>query len=284
MNLGLIDLAGLAGLGQDLPAFDLIAALGEQLFVVGVSGDPAVVMTHQDQVAVAFEFTAGVGNDTAFSGMNLGAQRNRQIDTVVVGAVGTRAKRANHFAFGRPAQLADGGGVTSVAGSGNLGAFIDGGDGGGNGSSGVWCVCPGGLGGGNRLVAIDQDGLRRRCDGTRRFCDHSRGNFDGRHGASGGHGGRSSRQARNGGRGNLEDGAGAHLANVADAIDSLQLGVRDLHLERERIQAVTLLDGVAAIILGNRFSRRRQRCGLGCARGCRGGNRVSRACQWLLAS
>src|SRR5262245_8887861 len=91
MQLRLIDGAGLAGLGDHLaPANDLIA-LDQELLVVGIGGNPAVVVADQNQIAIAFELVAGVGDFAGLGRVDFRPLRQGQIDAVVVGAVGAAA-------------------------------------------------------------------------------------------------------------------------------------------------------------------------------------------------
>jgi len=52
MQLRRSDLARLAGLGNDLPALNGVAALHQHFTGVGISGDVAVRVPNQNQVAV----------------------------------------------------------------------------------------------------------------------------------------------------------------------------------------------------------------------------------------
>ena len=67
VQLGCVDVAGLTRPRDHLPAFDLIAALHQQFFGMGVSRDEAVRVTHKNEIAVALELVAGIGHD-AFLG------------------------------------------------------------------------------------------------------------------------------------------------------------------------------------------------------------------------
>src|SRR5262245_32878677 len=62
VQLRRVDVAGLAGERDGLPALDLIAALDLDLAGMGVGGDEAVGMPHQDEVAVALELVARIGD------------------------------------------------------------------------------------------------------------------------------------------------------------------------------------------------------------------------------
>jgi len=66
VKLGRVDIAGLAGLGDDLTTLDLFAALDHQFLGMRIGGDIAVRMAHEKKIAVAFEFIARIGNDAVF--------------------------------------------------------------------------------------------------------------------------------------------------------------------------------------------------------------------------
>ncbi len=117
MQLRLINLSGLAGLRDDLAAGNLVAALHRNLIVVGVGGDPTVVMAQQDQIAVAAQFRSGIGNDAILGCVDLGSQGNGEIDPIIVSSVLARAEVLDDAAPDRPAQLA--------ARAGSIG-FLDG--------------------------------------------------------------------------------------------------------------------------------------------------------------
>ena len=78
VELRRIDVAGVAGLGDHLPALDLFAALDVELAVVAVSGDEAVGMLDEDEVAVAFQPVARVDDDAALGRPNRGARPARR--------------------------------------------------------------------------------------------------------------------------------------------------------------------------------------------------------------
>ena len=58
VKLGRIDVAGVAGLGDHLPALDLFAPLHVEFAIVAVSTDEAVRMLDEDEVAVSFQAVA----------------------------------------------------------------------------------------------------------------------------------------------------------------------------------------------------------------------------------
>ena len=92
MELRLIDLTGATGLGDDLTAADLIAALDQDLVIVGVGRHPIVRMPDQHEIAVAFQLVAGIGDDAVLRRLHRGAERNGDVDAVIVAAVGLGAE------------------------------------------------------------------------------------------------------------------------------------------------------------------------------------------------
>src|SRR5208283_1150686 len=65
VELGRVDVAGVAGLGDHLAALDGVAALDVEFAVVGVGADEAVRMLDQHQIAVALEPVAGIDDHPA---------------------------------------------------------------------------------------------------------------------------------------------------------------------------------------------------------------------------
>ena len=122
MHLRLIDGPCLARFGNNLTAFHLVAALHEQLVVVRVGSYPTVVVTKQHEIAVAFEFIAGVRDDARLRSMNFCAKRHGEIDAVVMRTVGTSTESGNDAARRRPTQLdaVGNGGCRSWSRQGNL--------------------------------------------------------------------------------------------------------------------------------------------------------------------
>src|SRR5262249_33006500 len=108
MKLRRVDVAGLAGARDHLTAFDLVAALDQELLGMGISGDVAVGVAHQNQIAVALELVAGIGHDAVFGGFDRRILRHRDIDAVVLLPVGGWAVARDHAAVCRPAELGHG--------------------------------------------------------------------------------------------------------------------------------------------------------------------------------
>src|SRR5258705_12587667 len=79
MQLRRSDLARLAGLRNDLAALDGVAALHQQFTGMCIGGDVAVGVPNQNQVAVALELIAGIGNDIVLGRLYRRALPNRPI-------------------------------------------------------------------------------------------------------------------------------------------------------------------------------------------------------------
>ena len=101
VQLRSVDVAALAGLGDDLAALDRVAALDVELAIVGVGGDEAIGMADQNQIAVAFQLAAGIGDDAVFRGPHRGALGNGNVDAVVVAGF----EALNDAAARRPAEF-----------------------------------------------------------------------------------------------------------------------------------------------------------------------------------
>ena len=87
-----------------LPALDRIAALDHQFAGMRIGRDEAIRVADQHQIAVAFEFVAGISNDAVIGGLDGRALRNRQIDAVVLRAVWFAAEARNYPALHGPAE------------------------------------------------------------------------------------------------------------------------------------------------------------------------------------
>src|ERR1700733_11681824 len=82
------DLARLAGLGNDLAALDGVATLHQQFTRMGIGGDVTVGVPNQNQVAVALELIARIGNDAILGSLHRRAFGHRQVDAVIGLAIG----------------------------------------------------------------------------------------------------------------------------------------------------------------------------------------------------
>src|SRR5262249_21975116 len=105
MQLRRVDVARLPRARDDLAAFDLVAALDQELLGMGVSGDVTVGMAHEYEVTVALELVTGIGHDPVFGGLHRCVLRHRDIDAVVLLAVRAGAVAGDHAAVGWPAKL-----------------------------------------------------------------------------------------------------------------------------------------------------------------------------------
>ena len=101
MQLRRRHVAGLARVRNHLPALDRIAALDHQFARMSIGRDEAIRVADQHQIAVTFEFVAGISNDAVIGGLDRGALRHRQIDTVVLRAVWLAAEAGNDPAASR---------------------------------------------------------------------------------------------------------------------------------------------------------------------------------------
>src|SRR5213080_2025818 len=91
MELWRSDLARLARLGNDLAALDGVAALHQHFTGMGIGGDVAVRVPNQNQVAVALELIARIGDDAVLGRLYRRAFRHRQVDAVIRLAIGLGA-------------------------------------------------------------------------------------------------------------------------------------------------------------------------------------------------
>ena len=85
---------------------------------MSVSRHEAVRVTDQHEIAVAFEFVAGIGDDAVVGGLDRRAFRHRQIDAVVLRAVRLGAEAGDDAALYRPAERLHGAGGLGGLGGG----------------------------------------------------------------------------------------------------------------------------------------------------------------------
>ena len=83
VKLALDKIDQLADGGDLFAAAHLLAFFDQQTVVVGIGGDPAVVMAHQNQVAEAFQLVAGIGDGAGVRGFDGGAAGGFDVDAVV---------------------------------------------------------------------------------------------------------------------------------------------------------------------------------------------------------
>src|SRR5262249_11905916 len=104
MHLRLADRAGRAGLGDDLTAAHLVAALHQDLLIVCVGRHPVIGMADQNEIAVALELVAGVRDHAILSRHHRGSLRHGEVDAVIVAAIGLGAEARDHASLHRPAE------------------------------------------------------------------------------------------------------------------------------------------------------------------------------------
>ena len=105
MELRFADPAGRADLGDRLAAAHRIAALGENLVTMRIGADPTAWMLYQHEVAVAAQFVAGIGDNTALDRGDRGATRRRDVDPVIVADGRRRAVAGKDLALYRPREM-----------------------------------------------------------------------------------------------------------------------------------------------------------------------------------
>src|SRR5271169_2025363 len=95
-------IAGLAGFGDHLATLYRVAALDGDFAGVGVGSDEAVAVAHEDEIAVALQFVAGIRDHAVFRGLDRGAFGHGEIDAVVLQTVRLRSKTGDDTAAHRP--------------------------------------------------------------------------------------------------------------------------------------------------------------------------------------
>ncbi len=111
MHLRLGDSAGGARLSNDLTAADLVAALDEDLLVIGIGRHPVIGVPDQHEIAVALKLVAGIGDDAALGGAHRGALGHGDVDALVLQAVGLWPIGGNDLAAHGPAEAEARGGL-----------------------------------------------------------------------------------------------------------------------------------------------------------------------------
>ena len=104
MNLRARHRTGLTSLGYDIAALDRVAALYKQILVVGIGGYPAAFMADENQVAIALQLIAGIGDDASFCRTNVCPLRDRDIDALVAQAAWLRPIARYNPTLNRPAE------------------------------------------------------------------------------------------------------------------------------------------------------------------------------------
>src|SRR5262245_26377932 len=87
MHLRLVDGSGPARLGDDLSATNLVVFLDKKLIGMSVGRHPAIGVPDENEIAVALQLVARVGDLASFSSANLRALRHRDVHAVIVRAV-----------------------------------------------------------------------------------------------------------------------------------------------------------------------------------------------------
>src|SRR5579883_1299703 len=83
MKLRGCGVAGLPGLQDHLSLVNLVVAFDQEFACIRIGGHEAVRVTHQHEVAVAFQLVARIGDDAVFGGAHRGAFGEREVDAVV---------------------------------------------------------------------------------------------------------------------------------------------------------------------------------------------------------
>ncbi len=93
-----------AGLGNHLPAPHGIAPLYEDFLGMGVCTDPAILVTQQHKVAIAFQLIAGIGHHAGLRRTDVRSFRHCNVDALVARATRLRAILRDHPATHRPTE------------------------------------------------------------------------------------------------------------------------------------------------------------------------------------
>src|SRR5262249_4163635 len=104
MQLRRGDIAGLTGMGNDLPAFHRFTALDQDVAGMGIRGNESVRVPDQNEIAIALKLVAGIGDHAIFGSLDRGAFRNGKIDAVVLHPVWLGTERDNDSPAHRPAE------------------------------------------------------------------------------------------------------------------------------------------------------------------------------------
>src|SRR5262249_27902896 len=104
MQLRRCHIAGLARMRDHLSALDAVPTLDHDFARVSIGRNEAVRVADQHEVAIALQFIAGVSDDAIIRRFDWRAFRDRQIDAVVLRAVGLAAKTGNDTTANRPTE------------------------------------------------------------------------------------------------------------------------------------------------------------------------------------
>ena len=98
------DVAGGADPADDLPAADDVPAIDQQRLVVGVSGDPALRVPDEKEIAETTELAPGVRHDTVLGGVYRLPLVSDDIDAVVISPTSFGAIAVDDAALDRPGE------------------------------------------------------------------------------------------------------------------------------------------------------------------------------------
>src|SRR5690242_15696634 len=104
MQLRRGDIPGLTGVPDHLAALHRLAAFDQNVAGMRIGGDEAIGVADEDQIAIALQLTAGIGNHAVLCGLDRGALRHGEIDPVILDAIRLRSERRDHAAAYRPAE------------------------------------------------------------------------------------------------------------------------------------------------------------------------------------
>ena len=102
MQLWFGDVAGGADARDRLAARDLVAALDQDLIAMPIGRDPAVRMFDENEVAVAAQLIAGIGDNTPIGRLYCSTTRGGYIDAVVVCPISSRPVGSQDVPTNRP--------------------------------------------------------------------------------------------------------------------------------------------------------------------------------------
>jgi hypothetical protein len=89
VQLRLVDISGRSDPGYNLAAPDFFSAFDENRIAMGISGDPAVGMLDENEIAIPPQLIPSIRDDTRVDGLHCRAARRGDVDAVVVCAIGS---------------------------------------------------------------------------------------------------------------------------------------------------------------------------------------------------